>query len=67
MAWTSRIVNSLPAQGLSLRDIAACLRMWWQRSRSRRQLPRLDDSLFRDIGVDRHVAEEEGRKPFWRA
>jgi len=67
MALTSRIVNSFPARGLSLRDIAACLRLWWQRSRSRRQLLRLDDSLLRDIGIDRHVAEKEGHKPFWCA
>lgn len=67
MAWTSRIVSGFPARGLPLRDIAACLRLWRQRSQSRRQLLRLDDSHLRDIGIDRHAAEEEARKPFWCA
>ncbi len=40
---------------------------WLDRSRSRRQLARLDDRLLRDIGVARTDADREAAKPFWRA
>lgn len=40
---------------------------WLDRSRSRRQLARLDDRLLRDIGVTRTDADREATKPFWRA
>ena len=67
MTWTSRIENSLPVRGLSLRDLAARIRLWRHRSRSRRHLQWLDERQLRDIGIDRLAAEEEARKPFWRA
>ena len=67
MAWVSRIGKSLPIWGLSLRDLTACIRLWRQRARSRRHLRRLDERLLRDIGVDRLEAQDEARKPFWRA
>ena len=63
MTWTSRIEIILPVRGLSLRDLAARIRQW----RSRRHLRRLDERLLRDIGVDRLEAQDEARKPFWRA
>jgi uncharacterized protein YjiS (DUF1127 family) len=66
MTWTSRIEIILPVRGLSLRDLAARIRQWRQRSRSRRHLRRLDERLLRDIGVDRLEAQDEARKPFWR-
>jgi uncharacterized protein YjiS (DUF1127 family) len=42
------------------------LQMWYERSRQRRRLARLDEHLLRDIGVDRLVAMKEASKPFWR-
>ena len=42
------------------------LQMWYQRSRQRRRLARLDNYLLRDIGIDRIAAMEEISKPFWR-
>jgi uncharacterized protein YjiS (DUF1127 family) len=66
MAWTSRIEKSLPARGLSLGDLAARIRLWRHRARSRRQLLWLDERQLRDIGLDRVTAQEEAYKPFWR-
>lgn len=66
MTWTSGIESILPIRGLSLHDLAAQIRLWRQRSRSRRHLRWLDERQLRDIGIDRQLAEEEARKPFWR-
>jgi len=43
------------------------LSLWYERSRQRRQLARMDDRLLRDIGLDRASAMEEVSKPFWQA
>lgn len=43
------------------------LSLWYERSRQRRQLARMDDRLLRDIGLDRASAMEESSKPFWQA
>ena len=67
MAWTSRIEKNRPVGGLLLRDFAASLRLWRQRSRSRCHLMRLNDWQLRDIGIDRQTAKQEARKPFWQA
>lgn len=40
---------------------------WQQRDRMRRELLDLDDRLLRDMGISRHDARREGRRPFWRA
>ena len=37
-----------------------------ERSRQRRALARLDDTLLADIGLSRAEAGRETRKPFWR-
>lgn len=37
-----------------------------ERARQRRALARLDSRLLRDIGIPRHHARREARKPFWR-
>ena len=42
------------------------LQSWYERSRQRRRLARLDERLLRDIGLDRVTAMEEISKPFWR-
>lgn len=41
--------------------------LWYERSRQRRYLARLDERLLRDIGLDRATAELEISKPFWRS
>ncbi len=43
------------------------LQTWYERSRQRHSLARLNEHLLRDIGVDRVTAMEEASKPFWRA
>ena len=42
------------------------LQIWYERSRQRDRLARLDDRLLRDIGIDRGTAMQEASKPFWR-
>ena len=40
---------------------------WLERARGRRILAEMNESMRRDIGVDRARVDEEARKPFWRA
>lgn len=42
------------------------LRLWRQRSRTRRQLAALGDHLLADTGISRSERLEELNKPFWR-
>ncbi len=42
------------------------VQMWYERSRQRDRLARLDDRLLSDIGIDRITAMQEASKPFWR-
>lgn len=42
------------------------LAVWFERSRQRRALAKLDDRMLRDIGVSRADANREAEKPFWR-
>ncbi|MDH3230844.1 MAG: DUF1127 domain-containing protein [Alphaproteobacteria bacterium] len=55
-----------PSPGALLLQAGGLISLWYERSRQRRQLARLDDRLLRDIGVDRASAMEEVSKPFWR-
>ncbi|SEA76299.1 DUF1127 domain-containing protein [Rubrimonas cliftonensis] len=45
--------------------VAATLRRWSERRRSRRALALLTPELLRDIGLDREAALNEAKKPFW--
>jgi uncharacterized protein YjiS (DUF1127 family) len=49
--------------------LAACARveLWCDRARERRTLAQLTDRELRDAGLNRYEAQEECRKPFWRA
>jgi uncharacterized protein YjiS (DUF1127 family) len=38
---------------------------WWQQLRSRHELESLDDSILRDIGLNRRAERFESSKPFW--
>ena len=46
--------------------MAARLRQWLQRSRTRREITELDEHLLRDIGLTRFDAVAESRKLFWQ-
>jgi uncharacterized protein YjiS (DUF1127 family) len=46
--------------------IAAAIRIWRRRARSRQQLRELNDHLLKDIGLSREVACYEAAKSFWR-
>src|SRR5579864_8578617 len=45
------------------RRVAALLRLWAKRMRSRRELTNLDDVHLADVGISRSDADEESRKP----
>jgi uncharacterized protein YjiS (DUF1127 family) len=47
--------------------VLATLKQWRQRTRSRRELARLDDYQLGDIGVSRSQAQFESGKRFWQA
>jgi uncharacterized protein YjiS (DUF1127 family) len=49
-----------------LRSLAAVLKEWRRRARSRYELAALCDRCLRDIGVTRYDAYREINKPFWR-
>jgi uncharacterized protein YjiS (DUF1127 family) len=40
---------------------------WVERRRQRRALRELSEHVLKDIGIGRGEAEQEWRKPFWRA
>ena len=54
------------APGPALRGLSSLLRLWWQRSRERRQLALLTDRDLHDLALTRIDAQQEARKPFWR-
>ncbi len=39
---------------------------WFERSKQRKQLAKLDDRLLRDIGLTRDQVQAEISKPFWK-
>ena len=39
---------------------------WMERTKERRQLISLNDTMLKDLGISRADAEREYRKPFWR-
>lgn len=55
----------------SARGVGRALLAWLeaavQRSRQRRALRELNDDRLRDLGIARHEAVRESRKPFWQA
>ena len=52
--------------GPALRGLSSLLRLWWQRSRERRQLALLTDRDLHDLALTRIDAQREARKPFWK-
>jgi uncharacterized protein YjiS (DUF1127 family) len=49
-----------------LRRALILLGIWRKRLRDRRELALMDERSLRDIGLTRHDAFYEARKPFWR-
>ncbi|MHB0766194.1 DUF1127 domain-containing protein [Stutzerimonas sp. NM35] len=50
----------------TLERLVQMLRLWRQRSRTRRQLAALDGRLLADAGISHSERMEELSKPFWR-
>ena len=63
----SRDFHTSSTAAVPLRDLAALAVEWYRRAQSRRQLGELDARMLNDIGINRDIARQEARKPFWRA
>lgn len=67
---TKRDLSPYPVQRDTFVDIAwdwlMILDSWFERSRQRRALAKLDDRLRQDVGISNTVAAHEIAKPFWR-
>jgi uncharacterized protein YjiS (DUF1127 family) len=61
----SAVINSHEA-GL-FRNALATLRVWRERSRTRRALAQWNERDLHDIGLSWSSVSEEVNKPFWRA
>ena len=64
-----RALPRLPTLRMSrdtLQRLMQLLRLWQQRSRTRRQLATLDERLLADAGISHGERLTELDKPFWR-
>lgn len=59
-------ILSLRTSRDTLERLVQLLRLWHQRSRTRRQLAALDDRLLTDSGISHSERMDELSKPFWR-
>ncbi len=48
-------------------SLLSLVRLWFWRSRVRRELGALDADRLRDVGISARIARRESAKPFWRA
>lgn len=62
-----RVALHQPRRPRALAHCIALLLRWAERSRQRRDLLEMEEHRLDDIGVTRQAANEEARKPFWRA
>ena len=60
-------VNSRVVRGGLVLRLTLVLEAWVERRRQRHALRELSDHVLKDIGIGRSEAEQEWRKPFWRA
>ncbi len=51
----------------ALLRLTLVLEAWGERRRQRHALRELSEHVLKDIGIGRSEAEQEWRKPFWRA
>jgi uncharacterized protein YjiS (DUF1127 family) len=69
---SSPVIAKAPPRSLALALFGAPaallgIAMWLRdRQLQRKALLELDDHLLADVGLTRHEAVREGRKPFWR-
>lgn len=59
--------SASPRRGSLLVRIVDRLLLWQERAQARRHLAEMPDYILHDIGVTRAGAEEEAKKPFWKA
>lgn len=64
---TAGATGTATSSGRLFLSSPSILKLWYERSRQRRRLARLDERLLRDIGIDRVTAMREASKPFWQA
>lgn len=62
---TGGFVAHVPSWSDTFAAAARAVQEWRERARSRRALADLDARLLKDIGLTRHDAGVEVRKPFW--
>lgn len=55
----------VPRQNIGYAGLGSMLLRWYDRARQRRQLADMDARMLDDIGVSRHQAIAEARKPGW--
>ncbi|WP_247744918.1 DUF1127 domain-containing protein [Shimia sp. R11_0] len=58
--------NRLPVAARLALSFAATVTLWDQRSRTRRELSRLDAAQLQDIGMTLSEARAEARKKMWQ-
>lgn len=61
-----RLGLRMPAPSRAAR-LVTWINRWAARRAHRTKLQMMDDHLLRDIGLTRHEAEQQARKPFWQA
>ena len=61
----SRKINLL--QGSFVNRMQCRLYIWQDRAEQRGRLSTMDARILKDIGITRHDAVQEARKPFWMA
>lgn len=63
--WSAYRVALASGSRLRARTAMKILRRWYEISRGRAALARLDERALKDIGVSRSEADLEAERPFW--
>ena len=66
LTWQGWLEDGKQLMVREVKRVAATVRTWTMRSRSRRQLAHLDAVLLDDIGLTKAQVERESEKPFWQ-
>lgn len=51
---------------VTIKVVLNTVKIWFERSESRRQLRRLNDRMLTDVGLSREQAQFEASKSFWQ-